>query len=203
MTIMLNTVCRDFHFFAPFLHAFLASNRKINHTSEDHGIRIDSARVLIAITAALSAGKFVKTCKTVSKFQNSIRQAIFFFQSRVAQKKTHLHLVRRFWNHVLTWASVIFSPRASAALSADARYFCLWNRFSSSATWIRVNEVRGFFRFGGVRFWYGWPIRRAMGNAAESDMGTKTEATWMTVGVVKCSLVLSSPSCLKLGELCF
>lgn len=77
MTIMLNTVCRDFHFFAPFLHAFLASNRKINHTSEDHGIRIDSARVLIAITAALSAGKFVKTSKTVSKFQNSIRQPIF------------------------------------------------------------------------------------------------------------------------------
>lgn len=43
------------------------------------------------------------------------------------------------WNHVLTCASVIFNPLASCARSADAKYFCLWNRFSSSATWILVN----------------------------------------------------------------
>lgn len=77
----------------------------------------------------------------------------------------YLHFVRRFWNQVFTCASVILSPRARAARSADARYFCLWNRFSSSATWMRVKEVRGFFRLGGVLFWYGWPIRRAMGKA--------------------------------------
>lgn len=47
----------------------------------------------------------------------------------------YLHLVRRFWNQVLTWASVILSPRARAARSADAKYFCLWKRFSNSATW--------------------------------------------------------------------
>lgn len=32
-------------------------------------------------------------------------------------------------------------------------------------TWIRVNDVRGFFLFGGVRFWYGCPIRLAIGKA--------------------------------------
>lgn len=37
--------------------------------------------------------------------------------------KFNLHLVRRFWNQVLTCASVIFSPLARADLSADARYF--------------------------------------------------------------------------------
>lgn len=76
------------------------------------------------------------------------------------QSDAHLHLVRRFWNHVLTWASVIFSCLARAARSALARYFCLWKRFSSSQICMRVKEVRGFFRFGGVRFWYGWPILR-------------------------------------------
>ena len=49
-------------------------------------------------------------------------------------KSTDLHLVRLFWNQVLTWASVIFSNFASAALSALARYFCLWNLFSNSQT---------------------------------------------------------------------
>lgn len=71
---------------------------------------------------------------------------------------TNLHLVLRFWNQVLTWASVILRDLASVALSADARYFCLWNRFSSSQICILVNEVRGFFLFGGVLFWYGCPI---------------------------------------------
>ena len=47
---------------------------------------------------------------------------------------TDLHLVRRFWNQVFTWASVILSSLARAARSADARYFCLWNRFSNSHT---------------------------------------------------------------------
>jgi hypothetical protein len=28
----------------------------------------------------------------------------------------------------------------------------------------RVNEVRGFFLLGGVRCWYGWPMRLANGN---------------------------------------
>lgn len=31
-----------------------------------------------------------------------------------------------------------------------------------------MKEVRGFFRLGGVRFWYGCPMRRAMGKAAAS-----------------------------------
>ena len=63
------------------------------------------------------------------------------------------HLVRLFWNQVLTWASVILRFFANVALSVDAKYFCLWNRFSSSQIWSRENEVRGFFLFGGVRFW--------------------------------------------------
>lgn len=42
--------------------------------------------------------------------------------------------MRLFWNHVFTCASVIFRPRANEARSADAKYFCLWNRFSNSAT---------------------------------------------------------------------
>lgn len=115
---------------------------------------------------------------------------------------THLHFVRLFWNHVFTWASVIFKPRANAARSADAKYFCLWKRFSNSATWILqgagrerksgcfsifsasfyyslrasalastylVKDVRGFFLFGGVRFWYGCPILLAIGNAGEYE----------------------------------
>lgn len=65
----------------------------------------------------------------------------------------YLHLVRRFWNHVLTCASVILSDFASAARSAEARYFCLWNRFSSSAICSLVKLVRGFLRLGGVLFW--------------------------------------------------
>lgn len=45
------------------------------------------------------------------------------------------------WNQVLTWASVILSPRARAARSADAKYFCLWKRFSNSATWNTPKEM--------------------------------------------------------------
>lgn len=74
--------------------------------------------------------------------------------------KTDLHFVLLFWNHVLTCASVILSVLAREALSADARYFCLWNLFSSSQICMRVKLVRGFFLFGGVRFWYGCPMRR-------------------------------------------
>lgn len=62
-----------------------------------------------------------------------IKKRIFFFLNRFSFK-TDLHLVRRFWNHVFTWASVILSSLASAARSADAKYFCLWNRFSNSHT---------------------------------------------------------------------
>jgi len=69
------------------------------------------------------------------------------------KNSTDLHFVRLFWNQVLTWASVILRVLASAARSAEARYFCLWNRFSSSAICSLVNEVRGFFLLGGVRFW--------------------------------------------------
>lgn len=82
---------------------------------------------------------------------------------------THLHLVLLFWNHVLTWASVILSVLASEARSADARYFCRWKRFSSSAICSLVKEVRGFFRLGGVRFWYGWPMRLVIGKVAATE----------------------------------
>lgn len=82
----------------------------------------------------------------------------------------YLHLVRLFWNQVLTCASVIFRALARAALSADARYFCRWKRFSSSQICSRVNDVRGFFFLGGVRFWYGWPMRRVTVRG-ESDTG--------------------------------
>lgn len=63
-------------------------------------------------------------------------KGVFLFALRtwIVKSETYRHLVRRFWNHVFTWASVIFRLRANAARSADARYFCLWNRFSSSAT---------------------------------------------------------------------
>lgn len=82
---------------------------------------------------------------------------------------TYLHFVLRFWNQVLTWASVIFKFLAKDALSAEAKYFCLWNLFSNSAICSLVNDVRGFFRFGGVLFWYGCPIRLVIGNAAEKN----------------------------------
>lgn len=82
--------------------------------------------------------------------------------------RSYLHLVRRFWNHVLTWASVIFRVLARAARSALAKYFCRWKRFSSSQICTRENDVRGFFRLGGVRFWYGWPMRRVMGSASRA-----------------------------------
>ena len=82
-------------------------------------------------------------------------------------------------HQVFTWASVILGLLAKVALSADARYFCLWKRFSSSQICIRVNEVRGFFRFGGVRFWYGWPMRR-VGKAAYPGPNGKVTAGWGT-----------------------
>lgn len=66
--------------------------------------------------------------------------------------RAHLHFVRRFWNQVLTCASVILSALARAARSAEARYFCRWKRFSSSQICRRVKDVRGFFFLGGVRF---------------------------------------------------
>ena len=66
---------------------------------------------------------------------------------------SYLHLVLLFWNHVLTCASVIFKPFARVALSVEAKYFCLWNFFSNSHICRRENEVRGFFRLGGVLFW--------------------------------------------------
>lgn len=71
----------------------------------------------------------------------------------LARPAPHRHLVRRFWNHVLTCASVMRRALASAALSAEARYFWRRKRRSSSSTCEREKDVRGFFRFGGVRFW--------------------------------------------------
>jgi hypothetical protein len=88
-----------------------------------------------------------KTERANLKCLQSIRDKAYQRKS-----KAYLHFVRRFWNHVFTWASVIFNPLANAALSAEAKYFCLWNLFSSSATCILVNDVLGFFRFGGVLF---------------------------------------------------
>lgn len=66
--------------------------------------------------------------------------------------RAHLHFVRRFWNQVLTCASVILRALARAARSAEARYFWRWKRFSSSQICRRVKDVRGFFFLGGVRF---------------------------------------------------
>ena len=47
----------------------------------------------------------------------------------------YLHLVLLFWNQVFTWASVIFRFLARVARSVEAKYFCLWKRFSSSQIW--------------------------------------------------------------------
>jgi len=47
----------------------------------------------------------------------------------------YLHLVLLFWNQVFTWASVIFRFLAKVARSVEAKYFCLWKRFSSSHIW--------------------------------------------------------------------
>lgn len=68
-------------------------------------------------------------------------------------RASHRHLVLRFWNQVLTCASVILRDFASAALSAEARYFWRWKRFSSSQICTREKDVRGFLRLGGVLFW--------------------------------------------------
>jgi len=89
------------------------------------------------------------------------------------QMCTNLHLVLRFWNQVLTCASVIFRLLARAARSALARYFCRWKRFSSSQIWTLEKEVRGFFRLGGVRFWYGCPIRRVTANGTRAAAGNR------------------------------
>lgn len=87
------------------------------------------------------------------------------------------HLVLRFWNQVFTCESVMSRSFARSHRSEDARYFCRWKRLSSSMicvygngfklkfleifiTCCRLKDVRGFFRFGGVLFWYGWPTRR-------------------------------------------
>ncbi len=45
--------------------------------------------------------------------------------------------------------------KLNSYLSAEARYFWRWNLFSSSMICSLEKEVRGFLRFGGVRFWYG------------------------------------------------
>lgn len=102
---------------------------------------------------------------------------IYISITRFTEHKYYLHFVLLFWNHVLTCASVILSVLAKEALSAEARYFCLWNLFSSSQICIRVKLVRGFFLFGGVRFWYGWPMRRGGigGRPVDKEKGTVKE----------------------------
>lgn len=110
---------------------------------------------LQSVARALLESLFTKNLLRKKKrcFESNLKR-------RESEESSHLHLVRLFWNQVLTWASVIFRALASAARSADARYFCRWKRFSSSQICSRLNDVRGFFFFGGVRFWYGWPTRR-------------------------------------------
>lgn len=90
---------------------------------------------------------------------------------------TNLHLVLRFWNQVLTCASVILRLFARAARSALARYFCRWKRFSNSHIWTLEKEVRGFFRLGGVRFWYGCPILRVTANGTRAAAGRRDGET--------------------------
>lgn len=90
----------------------------------------------------------------------------------VATTPRYLHLVRRFWNQVLTWASVILRALARVARSAEARYFWRWKRFSSSQICTREKDVRGFLRLGGVRFWYGCPMRRVTAKGDSAAVGT-------------------------------
>ncbi|TNN58735.1 hypothetical protein EYF80_031060 [Liparis tanakae] len=90
--------------------------------------------------------------------------------------QTHLekqHSGRQFElndHHIEAYTST--TALARVARSADARYFWRWNRFSSSQICTRLKDVRGFFLLGGVRFWYGWPMRRVTENgdsAAERE----------------------------------
>lgn len=100
----------------------------------------------------------------------------FYLQVKMDFKcHTNLHLVLRFWNQVFTCASVIFRLLARAARSALARYFCRWKRFSSSQIWTLEKEVRGFFLLGGVRFWYGCPIRRVTANGTRAAAGKRAQ----------------------------
>ncbi|GIX86939.1 hypothetical protein CEXT_470031 [Caerostris extrusa] len=66
----------------------------------------------------------------------------------------------------------------SEARSAEARYFCLWNRFSSSQICMRVKLVLGFFLLGGVRFWYGCPIRLGGTGGSPAPRGKGTVQKW-------------------------
>lgn len=121
----------------------------------------------------------------------------------IVRSDTNLHLVLRFWNQVLTCASVIFRLLARAARSALARYFCRWKRFSSSQIWTLEKEVRGFFRLGGVRFWYGCPIRRVTANGTRAAAGRKERQThtgeWKTFHPAPNRLI-HSPLCMEIQE---
>ncbi len=132
----------------------------------------------------LNECKKVKICSCYNPFVRALSNysvSILVHRNEMSMPaKTHkqsycyppyLHFVRLFWNHVLTCASVILSVLASAALSVEARYFCLWKRFSSSQIWMREKEVRGFFRLGGVLFWYGWPILRGGAGQGPKHIG--------------------------------
>ncbi len=113
---------------------------------------------------------------------------------------TNLHLVLRFWNQVLTCASVIFRLLARAARSALARYFCRWKRFSSSQIWTLEKDVRGFFRLGGVRFWYGWPIRRVTANGTRAAAGNRETHTgeWKMGFYAAPNRLIHSPLCMEI-----
>lgn len=114
--------------------------------------------------------------------------------AKLACEIPYLHLVRRFWNQVLTCASVIFRLLARAARSALARYFCRWKRFSSSQIWTLEKDVRGFFRFGGVRFWYGCPIRRVTANGTRAAEADKTGVQRWEEHYIFCCSKLTKPT---------
>lgn len=58
-----------------------------------------------------------------------------------------LHLVRLFWNQILTWLSVRLSLSAKRDLSAVVRYCVALNAFSSSSICIPENVARPFLSF--------------------------------------------------------
>lgn len=58
-----------------------------------------------------------------------------------------LHLVRLFWNQILTWLSLSPSRSASRDLSAVVRYWVAWNAFSSSSIWFPEKVALPFFSF--------------------------------------------------------
>lgn len=103
-------------------------------------------------TRAVPLGLALLRCLAPGRAESRGQRATQPFPATPPARAPHLTAVRRFWNQVLTCASVMRRALASAALSAEARYFWRKKRRSSSSTCEREKEVRGFLRFGGVRF---------------------------------------------------